>query len=89
MLYVTGVNDWGRLTQGGHNTEANMLLYKVLTSGSQLATWMNDSSNITWAALAETLQTAVNNNNYNTAAGYGISTPIKSATNVPQCLQQH
>ncbi len=87
MLYVTGNNDWGRLTQGGYNTEANMILYKVLTSGSQLATWMNDSSNTTWAGLAATLQTAVNNNNYNTAVGYDPLTIKEIAADTHQCLQ--
>jgi hypothetical protein len=43
MLDVTGVSDWGRLSQGGHNTEANMLLYRTLTTGSQIATWQGDA----------------------------------------------
>lgn len=61
MLDVTGTSDWGRRTQGGHNSEANMLLYKVLTSGAMLATWMNDSSlSKTWLALSVTLKAAVN-----------------------------
>lgn len=70
MLDVTGVSDWGRLSQGGHNTEANMLLYKVLTSGSQIATWQGDTASATsWENLAATLKTAVNANNYDAAAG--------------------
>jgi hypothetical protein len=72
MLDVTGTNDWGRLTQGGHDSEANMLLYKVVTSGSSLATWMNDSSlSNSWLALAATLKAAVNNssNNWDATAG--------------------
>lgn len=61
LLDVTGTADWGRLTQGGHNSEANMILYKVLTSGSQLAIWMNDSDlSNSWLALAATLRAAVN-----------------------------
>jgi glycogen debranching enzyme len=27
MLSVTGTDDWGRINQGGRNTEANMLMY--------------------------------------------------------------
>lgn len=72
LLDVTGTADWGRRSQGGHNSEANMLLYKVLTSGSNLATWMNDSSLASsWLALAATLKAAVNNpnNNWDAAAG--------------------
>ncbi|KAF8858209.1 Six-hairpin glycosidase [Acephala macrosclerotiorum] len=70
MLSVTGTNDWGRLTQGGHNTEANMLLYKVLTSGSQIATWAGDSnSSSTWSSQAANLKAAVNANNYAASVG--------------------
>ncbi|KAE8443300.1 hypothetical protein EG329_002016 [Mollisiaceae sp. DMI_Dod_QoI] len=70
MLSVTGTNDWGRLSQGGHNTEANMLLYKVLTSGSQIATWAGDSSSSSaWSSLASKLKAAVNANNYQASAG--------------------
>ncbi|EKD13631.1 uncharacterized protein L3040_005119 [Drepanopeziza brunnea f. sp. 'multigermtubi'] len=70
LLFVTGTNDWGRLSQGGHNTEANMLLYKVLTSGSQIATWAGDSASSTrWAREAATLKTAVNRLNFDAAAG--------------------
>lgn len=29
LLNVTGLRDWGRLGQGGHNAEANAILYKV------------------------------------------------------------
>lgn len=70
MLDVTGTNDWGRLAQGGHNTEANMLLYKVLTSGSQLATWAGDSSSSSsWNSLAAALKASVNRNNFQVSAG--------------------
>jgi hypothetical protein len=71
MLDVTGTNHWGRLTQGGHDSEANML-YKVVTSGSSLATWMNDSSlSNSWLVLAAILEAAVNNasNNWDATAG--------------------
>jgi glycogen debranching enzyme len=72
MLDVTGTNDWGRIAQGGHNTEANMLLYKVLTTGSSLATWMNDASySDSLLAKAATLKAAVNNasNNWDPSVG--------------------
>jgi hypothetical protein len=72
MLDVTGTNDWGRLTQGGHNTEANMLLYKVLTTGSSLATWMNDASySDSLLAKAAALKAAVNSasNNWDPSVG--------------------
>lgn len=70
MLDVTGTNDWGRLTQGGHNTEANMLMYKVLTGGSQIAGWAGDtSSEVSWAKLAAKLKVAVTKHNWDASAG--------------------
>ncbi|KAI6708105.1 hypothetical protein JHW43_009370 [Diplocarpon mali] len=70
LLSVTGTNDWGRVFQGGRNTAANMLLYRVLTSASQLATWAGDSaSSTTWSQQAATLKAAVAQMNYDPAAG--------------------
>lgn len=71
LLNVTGTEDWGRINQGGHNTEANMMLYRVLTTGSKLANWHGDiASAASWAKLAAKLKTAVNHNNYDFAVGY-------------------
>ncbi|KAH7327144.1 glycoside hydrolase family 78 protein [Rhexocercosporidium sp. MPI-PUGE-AT-0058] len=72
MAFITGKIDGTGLlmSQGGHNTEANMLMYKVLTSGSQLATWAGDSaSSASWTTMAATLKTAVNKLNFDSAAG--------------------
>ena len=70
LLDVTGTNDWGRLSQGGHNTEANMLMYQTLITGSKLANWSDDLiSSTSWASMAATLKTAVNAKNYDTAFG--------------------
>jgi hypothetical protein len=44
LLNVTGTRDWARVTQGGYNTEANVILYHTLTTGQQLATWQDLSS---------------------------------------------
>lgn len=79
LLSVTGTNDWGRVSQGGHNTEANMLMYEVLTSGSQLATWAGDSASSTsWVKMAATLKTAVNKLNFDSAAGLVNKPPFRS-----------
>ena len=73
MLDVTGVSDWGRLSQGGHNTEANIMLYRVLTSGSQIATWQGDTTSaVSWGSLAATLKDAANALNYDIVAGYVV-----------------
>jgi len=71
MLDVTATEDWGRLTQGGHNTEANALLYRVLTTGTTMAGWANDATGLgaKWAGQAETLKAAVQANNYDATAG--------------------
>ncbi|KAG0650199.1 hypothetical protein D0Z07_3319 [Hyphodiscus hymeniophilus] len=37
LLDITETSDWGRYTQGGHNTEANALMYKTLIAGSAMA----------------------------------------------------
>jgi hypothetical protein len=39
LLNVTGTRDWARVTQGGYNTEANVILYHTLTTAEQLAIW--------------------------------------------------
>jgi GH15 family glucan-1,4-alpha-glucosidase len=71
MLDVTGLDDWGRLSQGGHNTEANMLMYRTLTTASALAGWNGDSrSASSWSSMAETLKAAVNQANYDSSVGY-------------------
>jgi hypothetical protein len=41
LLNVTGTRDWARVTQGGNNTEANVILYHTLTTGAKLAAWQN------------------------------------------------
>jgi uncharacterized protein (DUF608 family) len=70
MLYVTGTDDWGRIGQGAHNTEANMLMYRTLTTSSSLASWMGDStmsSNL--SSMAIKLKDVVNVNCWDASAG--------------------
>ncbi|KAI9644747.1 hypothetical protein NHQ30_006774 [Ciborinia camelliae] len=70
LLYVTGTTDWGRLTQGGHNSASNMLLYRVLTTGSTLAKWASNSTlSSTWTSLSRTLQSAINQNLFSPSSG--------------------
>lgn len=44
LLNVTGTRDWARLTQGGNNTEANVILYHTLKTGEKLAQWQGSAS---------------------------------------------
>lgn len=71
MLDVTATADWGRLVQGGHNTEANALLYRVLMTGAITAGWVNDATGLgtKWTAQAQTLKTAVKTNNWDATIG--------------------
>lgn len=44
LLNVTGIRDWARQVQGGNNTEANIILYRTLLTGAELADWMSNST---------------------------------------------
>ncbi|RDL31078.1 Bacterial alpha-L-rhamnosidase protein [Venustampulla echinocandica] len=69
-IWVTGTEDWGRVGQGEHNTEAQMLLYKTLTSGSQIATWQGDSAlSSNWSSLAATLKKEINSAYWDASVG--------------------
>ena len=60
LLNVTGTRDWARVTQGGNNTEANVILYHTLTTASQLATWQNlPSLSTTYATRAANLRASI------------------------------
>jgi len=73
LIYVTLNDDWGRMSQGGYNTEANMLLYHVLNTGSKLASSMNEPAlRDTLAGLASRMQLAINAKLYDTPAGYAL-----------------
>lgn len=61
LLNVTGTRDWARQAQGFHNSEAQMILYKILMTGARLALWIGDAQlNPTWTADAASLRSAVN-----------------------------
>ena len=70
LLNVTGIRDWGRWQQGFHNTEANTILYHTLLTGSNLATWQQNSSLAsTWTAIANTLGAAINTKCFDVSYG--------------------
>lgn len=71
LLYVTGTEDWGRVGQGAHNTEANMLMYRALTTSSNLAKWMGDSTlSAQLSTTAAVLKDALYSRCWDTSAGY-------------------
>ena len=56
LMNSTGLRDWARVSTGGNNTEANMILYRTLVTGSSLADWAGDNSLAsTYTSRAETL----------------------------------
>jgi len=71
LFDCTGTADWGRYTQGGHNTEANALAYRTLIVGSIMAGWAGDSSLAsTLTSQAAALKTAVNSANWDASVGH-------------------
>lgn len=61
LLDVTDTEDWGRLWQGGHNSEANAIFYKVLISSAELAAYLNVSELVDgYSSNATSLKTAFN-----------------------------
>ena len=70
LLNVTGIRDWARWQQGFHNTEANIILYNTLTTGSKLATWRSERTLAkTWSDLAATLRIAINLRTFDNSTG--------------------
>ncbi|KAJ3757463.1 Six-hairpin glycosidase [Lentinula raphanica] len=61
LLNVTGLRDWARQGGGGHNSEGNAILYKVLTTASALASYANQTSLArAYAANASSLKSTFN-----------------------------
>lgn len=61
LMNVTGLRDWARLGGGGHNSEGNALLYKVLTTAADLANYVNDTFlSSAWATNATNLKVKFN-----------------------------
>lgn len=61
LLNATGTRDWARWSTGGMNTEANMILYRTLTSAVEVATWINQSAAAElYASRAVSLKAAIN-----------------------------
>ena len=44
LMNVTSSSDWLRSGMGGHNIEANAILYYTITHGIKLATTLNDTA---------------------------------------------
>lgn len=79
LLNVTGLRDWARWQTGGNGSEPNMILYRTLITGADLAVWAGQPSlNATWNAQAASLKTAIND--YCWDSGYGAFKDNATAT---------
>ncbi|KAF5378492.1 hypothetical protein D9615_007115 [Tricholomella constricta] len=58
---ITGLRDWARPGGGGYNAEGNALLYKVLTTATDLATYLNNTAlSSAWSKNATALKAKFN-----------------------------
>ncbi|RMY97814.1 hypothetical protein D0864_04629 [Hortaea werneckii] len=70
LLNVTGLRDWARQATGGNSSEPNMILYRTLVTGADLASWMGDDNlSAKWTSRAETLKSNINAHLYDTECG--------------------
>jgi len=61
-MNVTSPSDWLRFGMGGHNIEANSILYHTLNQAISLAEALDDTANVsTWRDTAEGIKRAANN----------------------------
>ncbi|TVY20687.1 hypothetical protein LARI1_G001193 [Lachnellula arida] len=79
LLNVTGLRDWARWQTGFNGSEPNMILYRTLITGAELAVWAGQPSlNATWNERAASLRTAINK--YCWDGGYGAFKDNATAT---------
>lgn len=70
LMNVTSAADWLRVGMGGHNIEANAILYYTLTEGINLATLLNDSASVElWTIKAAAIKSAANTLLWNATTG--------------------
>lgn len=69
-MNVTSPSDWLRFGMGGHNIEANAILYYTINQGIALAKALNDTDSIGgWEMIAERIKMAANSLLWNEEAG--------------------
>ncbi|KZM26600.1 catalytic [Ascochyta rabiei] len=73
LMNVTSPADWLRFGMGGHNIEANAILYYTINHGIELATALNDTSSTSnWTTIAERIKSSANELLWNDEAGMYI-----------------
>ncbi|KAL1620160.1 hypothetical protein SLS54_006361 [Diplodia seriata] len=70
MMNVTAPDDWLRFGMGGHNIEANAILYYTINQVSILASALNETDLLTsWSATASGIKAAANDLLWDASAG--------------------
>ncbi|KAF2633038.1 glycoside hydrolase family 78 protein [Macroventuria anomochaeta] len=83
LMNVTSPADWLRFGMGGHNVEANAILYYTINHGVELAAALNDTlSTSNWTTIAERIKTSANELLWNNEAGMYIDN--ETTTLMPQ-----
>ncbi|KAI3321198.1 glycoside hydrolase family 78 protein [Xylariaceae sp. AK1471] len=64
-------NDWGRFSSDGYLASAQMLAYRIMTTGATLATWAGDMTglNATWLQAAANLKDSINDKLWDAEVG--------------------
>ncbi|KAF1847103.1 glycoside hydrolase family 78 protein [Cucurbitaria berberidis CBS 394.84] len=83
LMNVTSPSDWLRFGMGGHNIEANSILYYTINQGIALAEALNDTAPISeWKETAQRIKTAANALLWNNELG--MYTDNETTTLMPQ-----
>ena len=70
LLNVTGLRDWARQATGGNSSEPNMILYRTLITGADLAIWSGNASLAsTYSSRATALAANINAHLYDSSYG--------------------
>lgn len=83
LMNVTSPADWLRFGMGGHNIEANSILYYTIHQGIDLATALNDTEPISsWLSTADRIKATANDLLWDNEAGMYIDN--ETTTLMPQ-----
>ncbi|GME47657.1 Alpha-L-rhamnosidase [Neofusicoccum parvum] len=70
LMNVTSANDWLRFGMGGHNIEANAILYYTINQVSILASALNETDLLTsWSDTAATIKSSANDLLWDASSG--------------------
>ncbi|KAJ4305170.1 hypothetical protein N0V90_000701 [Kalmusia sp. IMI 367209] len=81
LMNVTSPNDWLRFGMGGHNIEANAILYYTINQGLILAEALNDTEPVeSWQTTAERIKSAANELLWDASLGLYIDNETTTLT---------